>query len=189
MESGETFPVFAMKCARAFGACVTLREEDPNAPIPDKFEPSDYSVKRLAEAERELKRLSKKTPAQQRAFGAKAKKADVARHKKWLAQRREEDARLDEMTKQVNAWTPPSPDHQEMKKFMLEQLRISRNGGYWDDEVRKAESKPALDYYTNALASAARDIAYHREEIEKERSRVEARNRWIQQLRASLPAT
>lgn len=188
MEQGEDFSTFTLRCARAFGACVMMRDDDIDAPIPEKFEPSDYSVKALAQAERNLKRLSKMTPAQQQAYGIRAKRKDVANHKKRAENNRAENARLDAMTKQVGAWEP-DPALAEMKRFMLEQLRISRNDcGYWDELTARSEAKPTIEYYTDALAEAASDIKYHREEIKKENERVDARNDWLRKLRASLPA-
>lgn len=189
MKNGQTFREFALGCARAFGACVTMRDDETDAPIPEKFEPSDLNVKALAKAERELKRLSRFTPAQQLAFGNRAKKKEVECRKKYARAHREEDARIDDMVRRVKAWSEPSQHHANLKVFMLEQLELSRNGAdYWDGLVVKSEAKSPIDYYTDALAAAARDIKYHREEIEKERARVEGRNRWLQQLRASLPA-
>ena len=57
MEKGEPFNRFVMRCARAFGALIDLRDAQMDAPIPEKFEPSDYHVKALAKALAELERL------------------------------------------------------------------------------------------------------------------------------------
>ena len=50
MEKGQTFQEFIMGCARAFGALIEMRDSPNDAPIPDKFEPSDYHAKRLIES-------------------------------------------------------------------------------------------------------------------------------------------
>jgi hypothetical protein len=47
------FKVYALRCARAFGACVMLRDEPVTDEIPE-FEPSDYHQKRLKEAQTQL---------------------------------------------------------------------------------------------------------------------------------------
>jgi hypothetical protein len=41
VRSGEVteFADFAMKCARAFGACIEMRDEPSGTPIPEAFEP------------------------------------------------------------------------------------------------------------------------------------------------------
>jgi len=60
MPTGYTYPVvegkitefsdFALSCARAFGALITMRDDPHDTPIPETFEPSDYNAKKLAEA-------------------------------------------------------------------------------------------------------------------------------------------
>ena len=57
MEQGQTFPEFIMSCARAFGALIMMRDDPANAPIPEKFEPSDYHVRALKKAYVEQTRL------------------------------------------------------------------------------------------------------------------------------------
>ena len=188
MESGEDLRSFALRCARAFGACVMMRDDDLDAPIPERFEPSDYSVKRLAEAEAALTRLAKMSRKQQVAFGNKEKKRMVADRRKWAAEHREANARLNTMEREVERWLAPTPEHQGLRDFMLEQLRISKDDEtYWDGLVAAEEAKPPLQFYTDALAQAASAIDYHRKEMVKEQERADQRTRWIQQLRASLP--
>lgn len=65
---------FALRCARAFGALITMRDEPFDAPIPEKFEPhTDYHDKAIREAREQLEKLSAMSPAQV----AKAAKADA----------------------------------------------------------------------------------------------------------------
>lgn len=186
MEQGEDFRSFALRCARAFGACVTMRDDDLSTPIPEKFEPSDYHVNALGEAVLQYERLSKLTTAEREAFGDAERQRQIATRQKWATEGREQDARLDAMAKQVEAWSP-DPALGDMKGFMLEQIRISRNGHHWDGLVSEAEAKPAMQYYTDALAAAEREIVCHREEMQNEQERVDARNEWLRKLRASLP--
>jgi hypothetical protein len=49
MEEGQSFPEFAMRCARNFGALIMMRDESLDVPIPEQFEPSDYYRKKLSE--------------------------------------------------------------------------------------------------------------------------------------------
>lgn len=57
VHDGITFEQFVWQCARGMGALVTMRDEPTGAPIPERFEPSDYNAKRLQEAKDELVRL------------------------------------------------------------------------------------------------------------------------------------
>lgn len=45
IKDGISFETYAMNCARAFGACVSLRDKPSGGKvIPDAFEPSDLDV-------------------------------------------------------------------------------------------------------------------------------------------------
>jgi hypothetical protein len=54
VEKNQTFPQFAMSCARAFGALVEMRDEGMDAKIPDEIKPEPYHKKAAAEARKEL---------------------------------------------------------------------------------------------------------------------------------------
>ena len=47
-----------MDCARAFGACIMMRDESVDAPIPEEFKPSTYHIEELEKAKSDLKKVS-----------------------------------------------------------------------------------------------------------------------------------
>ena len=59
IKDGITFQQFAMNCARAFGACVTMRDDPSDKPIPERFEPSAWHKERLGDAYAALSELDK----------------------------------------------------------------------------------------------------------------------------------
>ncbi len=69
MEKGQTFQEFIMGCARAFGALIEMRDSPNDAPIPDKFEPSDYHAKRIIELREKLAKFKLMTDAEKESFG------------------------------------------------------------------------------------------------------------------------
>jgi hypothetical protein len=51
IKNGISFKTFAMNCARAFGACVTLRDEPGGGDkIPEAFEASTYHAQQVEKA-------------------------------------------------------------------------------------------------------------------------------------------
>jgi len=46
LDDKQDFRTFAMSCARAFGALITMRDEPADAPIPDEFKPDPYHMER-----------------------------------------------------------------------------------------------------------------------------------------------
>lgn len=187
MESGQTFQDFTLQCARAFGALVTMRDDDMDAPIPERFEPSDYSVKRLAEANAELARLQAMTNDEKITFGESKKAESLASTEKWLAKEIEQNKRLEEMEASVNKWTPPSADHAELKAFMLQQISVSKHRfDYVEESLAETRAKSPMDFYAESVATATRDIEYHTKEYGKEMERANSRTEWVRQLRESL---
>lgn len=187
MEEGETFQEYALRCARAFGALIHMRDDPLDAPIPEHVAPSDWSKKKLAAAKTELERLENMGGNERIAFGEQAHAEDIVRRRASLDRDRAENARLMLMREQVEAWTPPSPEHLTYKKFMLDQITLSLHDlEFGEKYLSAAEEKAPVSYYAAAVAGAERDIEYHAAEQVKEVERAESRSLWIQQLRASL---
>lgn len=180
----QTFPEFALNCARAFGALVELRDS-PTAAIPDEFEPSNYHSKAVSEAKEMRAWLAKATTAECTA-------AAVAAADEWDEQRKAERAKRDAlearyraMLAEVEAWEPPTPDHVGLAAFMQQQLNESIKfdcGTYtYPEPTRDGEQ-----WRAERLAKVERDITYHSEEFAKEQDRAASRTLWIRELRASL---
>lgn len=187
MESGQTFQDFAMQCARAFGVLVEMRDDPMDAPIPERFEPSDYNVFRMAEAKAELARLQAMTNDEKIAFGESKKSKSLASSVKWLAKEIKQNKRLEEMEASVNKWTPPSADHTELKAFMLQQIGVSKNStDYIEKSMAETIAKSPMNFYSEAVASAKRNIEYNTKDFAEEVERANSRTEWVRQLRLSL---
>lgn len=188
MEKGLPFRKFALQCARAFGACI-MQRDDPMADEPKPQEPSSYHVKAIAEAKEKLATLRAMTPEQQSAHGAARRQEAIQGALKYHAKGLEENARLDAMTAQVRAWEPPTEEHSTLKSFMLQQIEISRNDlRYSEGRVSEEEAYTPESHFVAAVSGAVRDVAYHEGEHRKELERTGERNKWIDDLYASLPS-
>lgn len=180
------FKDFAMSCARAFGALITMRDDPSDAPIPEEFEPSTYNEKRIAEAHAEFRKLSSMTP-EQSVVAADADYAEkLASHLKYEAEQQASEDRLDAMISKVETWTPPTAEHVEMKKFMLDQLRISKRGTYRSAAPVKLAGP---DWLAAQKEKSQQDIDYHTVEHAKEVERAAGRTAWVAALRTSLRAS
>lgn len=179
------FSVFAMRCARAFGALVMMRDEPHDASIPTEFLPSTYNAEALVKAQAEIRRLEAMTEDEIQAAASKDFADRTVSWENLKKERMEHRARYNAMLEKVLLWTPPSDDHQELKKFMIQQLQES---------IRfdcSAECPPPVqvasrDWYAKAVMAAQHDLIYHAEADKKERERTAARNKWVADLRASL---
>lgn len=186
IANGISFREFALDCARQFGACVTIRDAPGGGEaIPDKFEESSFYSRSLNEAKARLRELQEMSSADIRAAAEKAN-ADAAESVEWARRRSEElRSKYTAMLAEVDAWTPPTADHAEMKRFMRKQIETSIKFDCYD--VGPAKILDAADWYAAEMQRAMRDVQYYADEAVKEHDRVAGRNAWIAALRQSLP--
>jgi hypothetical protein len=190
ISKGITFEKFALSCARAFGALVTMRDEPADAPIPEEFKPSDYSEKQLALATDRVDELK----AMKDAECARLAKADyekqVQYHKEGISKDAALKAKYEAMLAEVEAWTPPSPDHEGLKKFMRDQIaesiRFDCGGNYHQDALKELRPLTGKEWRQSELNKALEQISYHSESQREENARTAARNKWVRQLKESL---
>jgi hypothetical protein len=188
IKDGISFQQFAMDCARAFGACVTLRDEPGGGEhIPHTFEPSDYHAKAAPKARDELAALLAMTPAEHESAAASAwDDAETTRLMR-LEERRKLRESYEAMLVQVHAWKPPTPEHTGLQQFMAEQIiesiRFDCSGDY---DTTSTPRKTGEQWAADEAARIHRDIAYHDEEHAAEVQRAASRTAWVRALRNSL---
>ncbi len=188
IKDGISFEEFALSCARQFGACVSMRDDPMDMPIPDKFEPSDWHKKALLSERRKLYRLNRMTVEQATTKALREYRQEVERREKSKKRNKLVISSYREMLRQVEAWIPPTPDHVELKKFMIQQITDSIDhddmSGYYED------NPPILLSGTDWLELRRKDITnsidYHKIEYAKEVDSTNGRSEWVKSLRNSL---
>ena len=184
IEDGCSFEEFVWGCARGFGACIMMRDDPADKPVPDKFEPSDYHAKKIDEAKAELDRLDAMT-AQEIDQAIKSERDEaIAANTRNAVEHQQKKARYEDMLDRVKEWEPPSPDHRRLKSFMIEQIEMSIPSELYQRDLPVCA--PA-EWLAGKKSDAQRDLAYHHAEYAKEVERTNSRNLWVQQLQASVP--
>jgi chromosome condensin MukBEF ATPase and DNA-binding subunit MukB len=178
-----SFSDFALKCARAFGACIEQRDDDPNdKPKLIEKTKDNYHIKKIEKA----KKWKKPTKAE---FDAYVKK-QTAYYNEQINKQNKLKASYQKMLDKANAWTPPTKEHEGLKKFMIEQLNSSIefdcDNDYYQRELNNIKQLTYNQYVKDMRDSNKRDIEYHTNELKKENERVDNRNAWISALYKSL---
>lgn len=175
---------FALTCARGMGALIMMRDLPIDTPLPERFEPSDYSRKELDKAVDHLKSLKAMT-TEQIAAGAAAWNAENDAYKlKKVRENQEARERYDRLIAETEAWQG-APEG--LKEFMLSQLRESRDFDTNDEPLRHCEpSRSPVEWWAEECRKAAWNIEYHSKQEADEGRRTDARNAWLAQLRAAL---
>lgn len=188
IPDGIDFRTYAMDCARAFGACIMLRDEPGGGEaIPDEFEPLDYNRKRIEEATAELSRVLAMT-AEERDEAARSEYAvgvaAAARRKREVAATR---AAYEAMLEQVRAWNPPTADHVGLREFMEQQIVDSIEFDCNEDPETESPLLTGEEWARNRIECLRDDIALSQKRHAEEVERTAQRNAWIKALRAALP--
>lgn len=179
-----SFPQFAMECARSFGALIPMRDEPMDAPIRE-FQPSiEYENKKLEGAYlRQVEALGwTEEEAERAALDSyhEAFKAwqDVEQKNLELSER------YNAMMREVEKWIPPTPEHERLQSFMLEQLSESKR--YDCGSYPQPKALSGAEFRKLQLSKAQKDIAYYSKAIDDEIARTAERNEWVKALMESL---
>ncbi len=191
------FPTWAEVCSRALGVCVLMRDDPIDTLPPKEFKVEEYHLKALEETKEKLEHLkSLENAVAKRAWVKEKLKKDLDYYTEAYKDELKEDAvnKCKKMLEKVQAWTPPTPEHEGLKKFMIEQLNSSIQWETPLDESHnlkalediKAKMKHPLEYFREAVAELEKKIKYHTEQHEKEVKRAEFSNNWFKALRKSF---
>ena len=184
ISKGISFEKFVLTCARAMGALIMMRDEPSDAPILDKFEPSDYHPKELAKAEQEYSFLLHLEKDQVKQYAERDYSDAVESWKKRKDEKLELENKYKEMLAKVVQWNPPTKEHEGFKDFMMQQIRESIK---WDCSPYEAPENPSADeWYRKKLKDIDWRIDYHTKEGKEEVRRSKERSEWVQQLKSSL---
>lgn len=186
IEDGSitTLEQYALTCARAFGATISLRDEPMSTPIPDEIEDTDsqYHICEIKEAEQKLQKL----------HGLAANEIEkltnefIEEQKVFVATNNEEQAKIklsyEKMLTEIGVWKVPATLN-GLREFMIEQIELCKDSLYfYFDE----EPITASEWHSKQIKKFTNSIEYHTKELEKSKERNDERNAWIKALKTSL---
>lgn len=196
----KDFKSYATKCLRAFGAAIHMRDEDLSAEYRPE-QPSEYHEKQILKWTEDLEAAQRRDPRMFYYEHVEDLKKDIIDNRKKIEERKSQRARLDQMLREAQGWTPPTDEHQNFKRFMIQQLEetIKWDGDweFYEEELLKSEQNlrlaetQDLETYAETLKEERirriqEQIKYHREHYEEDVNRCESRNRWASQLIESV---
>lgn len=175
---------FLLLCARAFGACVTMRDEPLSKPIPNEMKVDDYYITSLEKA---LQRQAKYENMTIEEAVAQCTQEFERRNQDYIQRQQKRQTmkeRYQQVLEEVKTWEPPTPEHENLKKFAIEQIEICLpDCDYSYDPPKKVEPEVWL---AEKIKDATSDVAYARKNLAEEKERISRRNKWLSDLRASL---
>jgi hypothetical protein len=165
------------------GACI-MQRDDPTDDPPKAPEPSDYYAKSKLKAEAKLAELRALTSEGVRALWQSDCESIAKSNAESVAKAKETERRYARMRAMVEAWKPPTVDHEGLRQFMLQQIDICKID--WTPYTVEAPATPG-DWLSKQLESAEWSLKYAIEQGGDEVKRTNERRDWITALYASLP--
>lgn len=181
-----TFEQYVWRCARGLGPLLHMRDDSLEADIrePKENEWGDFYPRNLKTAKARLAELLSMSEEQRRAACQSEYNNLIARWEEGARREAEIDARYQSMREKVEAWTPPSKDHEGLKKFMLDQLVESRRFSGVGERPKRPTPR---DWFNSAVASAKSDVDYYTKKLADEQENVQKAREWIETLKKSVP--
>jgi hypothetical protein len=193
IQDGISFERFALTCARAFGACIMMRDDPLDAPIPEKFEPNNYYERLWLRDEVRLQEILALTDEQAQAAAEEEAAKTVAQYQKMIDEALQQKDKYVAMLEKVQAWEPPTPEHQPLKDFMISQINDSLKWDCNDDRIASYQEfidelkiMNGAEWKTRQIMYLTDSIAQYKEKQRQENERTASRSEWVAQLRASL---
>jgi hypothetical protein len=178
---------FIIRCARAFGACIMMRDDSLDTPIPEEFKPDTYHLDKIEEAKNDLARYQKIHNEEIQKIIDDDYVKRVEENKKYLQDTLDLKKRYEKVLSEVEKWIPPTPEHDNLKNYAIEQLASSIQWDCHTEHYTQELTKMSVEEWKKfKIESCIKDIKYHTEKYEEEVKRVNERNKWIKDLRDSL---
>lgn len=181
---------YILRCARAFGATIMMRDDPLDKPIPE-FQPNSYHREAMEAAKRKIDELYGLTieHIQERIDVEYWHELDC--NKKYRQEKIDERNRYSGMLSKVEKWQPPSPEHCKLKEFCIDQLNECLKHEFSDkdlDEYYPIDlEKPTIEkWLEDKIKEYSGQVEYHQKKHNEEVERTNERNNWINQLKDSL---
>jgi hypothetical protein len=191
IEKDMSFEDYVLGCSRAFGA--TMHQRDDNMKDKPKLRgvESSHHIDALSRAKKTVAELEAMRGVNDRtAFGKKLIEEEAASEQEYFNKKVSLRNKYEAMLSKSYNWHPPTPDHENLKKFMIEQITTSVEFDcdikYAMDRLTALSKANPLDKYKEALDRAYWEVQYHETELLKERERNADANKWIAALYDSL---
>jgi hypothetical protein len=183
---------FLKLCLRNFGIAINMRDEPLSKPVPTQFEPNSYYKKDYE------KTVEIRNKYRQMTFD-EAKKELIDKHKKDMESAKKsldefiaEDEQYMKVRDEIEKWIPPTSEHENVKKFALNQIDISLNTDmreYCNKELKKDLdiSDEAVHLYMNEINEFYENsVTRAYKDWQEELKRTADKNMWMKQFLDSL---
>lgn len=188
-----TFEQFTKTCMRAFGATIHMKEDSLDREYVPR-EVDSYYFESIEKWTNILKEIESASDDEILSKKEKELDAQISHYREKIKHAEEYGIKLQEIKTKTEHWIPPTEDHANLKKFMLEQLDMTIksdcDASYYIDGLNRAYNESFnldVDRIRNEyIKDAKSNLEFSKENLEKEMCRVNDSNKWVEQLLNSI---
>lgn len=176
---------FILKCARAFGAAVTMREEGLDVEIREVVY-DDWHLERAKRSEEKLAIAKAMSHDEIEAMLESKYQLQLTSYEENIERRKAMRERYARTLFEVDQWQPPSAEHAKLKEFARSQLLESMAYDCGVDYFEPPTRQTVEEWKKTEIAYLKKDIIASKTRSDEQRAEVDKRNKWIRDLKESL---
>lgn len=185
---------FLKLCIRAFMCCFDQRDDSLYSPLVTEFKADEYYFRSCKQAEEDLEQIENMTFDDIKAKYIKEERERIEHDKRMYERMVDEYAKYKRILDEVEAWIPPTDEHEGIKKFAIEQIKMCMpTEEEIEDSRQKANSKINVsdddikEYYNDILECAKRHVKIRRETLNEQIKSAQSRTEFMRAFLVSLP--
>ena len=199
IENGDisTGAEFLKKCIREFGCCAGQREDPLSAPLVSEVKPSSYYKEQYENTVKKYDEFKNKTNDEIREMMRNDRDKDLSDTERYLSKQKLLRNKYLAVREDVENWVPPTPDHEGIKRFALNQIDMcipteSELSELEEKVYSLKSSNPEIDegevgqYIINMMKFFEEDMEYYKLRMANEEERASKRTKFIQDFLSSL---
>ena len=181
-----TFEDYIWRCAKAH--LMEYRDKGMNEPVKledSTFNDNGYHQKELKEAFQKRKDFNTLTDAELKELYKQNMYDRLDKAEEALKKALEMKVRYDSFLEQAKAWEPPTDKHENLKKFMIDQIEQStayNDVEYYKNQLIEIGQQSFEDYIKVEKDSLEWHVSYHTEQMGKSIKRDNGRTEWVRAL-------
>lgn len=190
IENGDitTGKEFLKKCIRAFGCCMDQREDPLSAPLITEIKPDTYYKEQYKRSVKKLKEFKEKSIEEIEKELEVEKIKTKNRNKERLYEMQSLREKYLKVREEVEKWTPPTPEHEGIKVFALEQIDMCMPDlSVINDYEEECDEKENIEeYISDVKRLLEEDIEHYKKKMIEEEQRAASRTKFIKDFLDSL---
>lgn len=185
-----SFQEFALKCARAYGAFVHMRDEPLNTTL-SRPTLSDYHTNEIKNIENEFALFLKSSTEQRKKMFEIEMEKEEAYYLREIEKEKQIKNKYLTLINDVKAYKPQSTELKEFKNFMFDQLIDGMkydcsNEDWYNKSIQSLKEETFETWEEERMNLYNSKLGYQKEALKKEKKSIDLANKWIDELYKSL---